>query len=66
MTDHPKCARWGHRFEARYSKGPAVVPPGTPLSIVVDSLADIYERFRPVTYERDICVRCGVTVEKAK
>lgn len=65
MTDIPKCiSRFGHKFEGRYSKGPAHIQPGTPLSIVVDSLSSIYEKFRPVTYERDICVRCGVTVER--
>lgn len=65
MTNIPRCtSRWGHKFVGRYSKGPANVPLNTPLSIVVDSLADIYERFRPVTYERDVCVRCGATVER--
>lgn len=67
MSDLPKCtSRWGHKFEGRYDKGSAIIPPGTPLSIAMDSLSSIYERFRQVTYARDVCVRCGVTIERAK
>lgn len=65
MSDLPKCKSWlGHKFAARYSAGAAVLPPNLKVSIAVDSLASIYERFRPVTYERDVCVRCGATVER--
>jgi hypothetical protein len=65
MGEVAKCTSWrGHKFEGRYTKGPATIPSLLKVSIVVDSLASIYERFRPVTYERDICVRCGATVEK--
>lgn len=62
-----KCtSRFGHKFQGRYSSGPAALPPDLKVSVLVDSLAGIYSQFRPVTYERDICVRCGVTVEKVK
>lgn len=66
MTDIPKCTHWlGHKFEGRYSKTPARQATENELfwSSVFDQLA-IAETHRAVTYERDICVRCGVTVEK--
>lgn len=63
----PKCtSRWGHKFEGRYSMGAAVLPPDLKVSIAVDSLTGIYAQFRQQTYERDVCVRCGATVEKSK
>lgn len=65
MTDIAKCTSWlGHKFEGRYSASPAVLPPGLKVSIAVDSLSSIYERFRQMTYERDVCVRCGAIIER--
>ncbi len=65
MNAVPKClSRWGHKFEGRYSTGSAVLPDDLKVSLLVDSLTSIYSQFRPITYERDICVRCGATVEK--
>lgn len=62
----PMCTSWlGHRFKARYSLGAAVLPADLKVSIAVDSLASIYERFREVTYIHDICVRCGHVIEPA-
>lgn len=61
----PKCTSWlGHKFEGRYSLTAAVLPAGLKVSIAVDSLSSIYERFRDATYVHDICVRCGHVVEK--
>lgn len=59
----PKCTSWlGHKFEGRYSLG-------DPIAIrariaEAEALAMVLEASKPKTYERDICVRCGVTVEK--
>lgn len=62
-----KCTSWlGHKFEGRYSLSPAQLPPGLKVSIAVDSLSSIYERFRTQTYVHDICVRCGHVVRKDK
>lgn len=69
MPDLPRCTSWrGHKFEPRYSLG---LPPSL--------AADVLDQFpyisldaernltkAPKTYERDICVRCGATVEKTK
>lgn len=63
----PKCTSWlGHKFEGRYSTTP---PPENILAglegnapIVVNELL---KTMSAKTYERDICVRCGVTVELA-
>lgn len=60
----PKCTHWlGHKFQGRYSHGPAQLPPDLKVSIAVDSLSSIYERFRTSTYECDVCVRCGHVVQ---
>jgi hypothetical protein len=64
MSETPRCTSWlGHKFEGRYSKVRlgdielSVAAGITPA--LVDALTD------KTTYERDICTRCGVTVEKA-
>lgn len=59
-----KCTSWlGHHFEPRYSKGPAVHGKVS-FNQFYSDMEDVLERYRPVTYERDVCVRCGATVEK--
>ena len=60
--------RWigGCRFEARYDKTPAEFPDrlrklgGDP-----GDFAEALEGFRRVTYVRDVCVRCGRTIERS-
>lgn len=56
----PKCTSWlGHHFEARYSKGSAKAGEYEGNAIAVIELA---ERSRTVTYEGDVCTRCGCVV----
>jgi len=64
MTPIPKCTSWrGHKFEGRFSERPAG-------RIKFDWgwdpywMTEVMKEHRVVTYERDICVRCGVTVER--
>lgn len=62
----PKCTSWlGHRFVGRYSTSGA--PPGSLDGLKIDGLQAIkatVDALRSTTYERDVCVRCGATVEK--
>lgn len=67
----PKCTSWrGHKFEARYSKTAAHAWPKFDTNS--QSMATlILDATRNVTYECDICVRCGHVIdhmvnEKAK
>jgi hypothetical protein len=65
MSDVPKCTSWrGHRFEGRYSSEPA--GEGWPkMNAHGKAAIDGWVRLTTImTYERDICVRCGATVEK--
>ena len=70
MSELPRCTSWlGHKFEGRYSsKGP---PEGYDLKLTAkastQAAKEALELLTSVkTYERDICVRCGVTVEKPR
>lgn len=65
----PKCTSWsGHKFEARYSysgllgdiKFTAVNGEGIRLANAIE----LNRSVQKTTYERDICVRCGMVVEK--
>ncbi len=63
----PKCTSWlGHRFEGRYSSEP--VEGSFPAMKAEGKIAiEAQVRMRcTYTYERDICVRCGHVIEKAK
>lgn len=65
MTDAPKCKSWfGHKFEARYSLGPARSLSETELFWLMgyDRLPAI-KASRRQTYECDVCVRCGHVVQ---
>lgn len=65
MSDVPKCKSWlGHKFEARYSKGPARVPTDEEAfwPSVFDQVS-MAESRRTITYECDVCVRCGHVVQ---
>lgn len=55
------CTWLGHKFEARYSKTAAH---DVPKLTGRGRLEDVLEPFRDVTYERDICIRCGHTIER--
>jgi hypothetical protein len=48
------------RFEARYDEGAAQLPPN--VSRIHD--AETLRAFRPKTYVRDVCPRCGRTIER--
>jgi hypothetical protein len=52
---------FGHKFEPRYHKGAAT---GTPKmdGPSIDVL-DMIEKYRPITYLGDTCVRCGRIME---
>lgn len=57
-----KCSHWlGHRFEARYSYGAPTIAnfKGDPIGVL-----ELIERSKVRTYERDICIHCGVTIER--
>lgn len=65
-----KCTSWmGHRFVARYSEyepqlsdESAAIIQGLAFSDYrMKAFADAKRR----VYERDVCVRCGVTIERA-
>lgn len=72
------CPRFGKliggcRFEPRYDRGASIlrVKPGQrPIFEAdavqgrVDSLLALAEQYRPQYYVRDVCIRCGRTVER--
>lgn len=72
MSDCPRFGKWigGCRFRARYDNG-AAMPSPEQLSAATDGAftCDIPEivgllKSQQATYVRDICVRCGKTVER--
>lgn len=67
MTAIPKCTSWlGHRFEGRYSSEPLQYDGDRKIDVQgVHAIEAIQRINSTVTYERDICVRCGATIEKA-
>lgn len=65
-TKLPRCTnRFGHHFQARYSKTAADMSQFRRATFTGESGVSVIEAMRAVTYERDICIRCGVTVERA-
>lgn len=62
----PICTSWrGHKFEGRYSyKNPALQTLFTQTGSIKRMTGEFVESMRDQTYELDICVRCGATVEK--
>lgn len=62
----PKCTSWlGHKFVARYSTKPHVMTPAQIDQMFWLGSEDRRRMTRPIeTYERDICVRCGCTLER--
>ncbi len=55
------CADGVHDFEARYDKDPAMMEFEGGLS---EMRLRLVEKCRKITYVRDVCVRCGKTVER--
>lgn len=65
MSETGKCISWlGHKFEGRYSSTP-IEAGDRKLDIqgthALDAATLLYTTR---TYERDVCVRCGATIEK--
>lgn len=54
---------FGHKFEARYDLDP---PPGMKLNGAAseEGAVRILEAATKRTYVRDVCVRCGMTIER--
>lgn len=68
-TARSECAKFGKlfggcQFEARYDKS----EPKVGIAVEYKGLAggEFLERFRQVTYVRDVCVRCGKAIERAR
>jgi hypothetical protein len=62
----PTCSHWlGHKFEGRYNEKPtgqkASIQSATPEGIMALRDFTIYR-----VYVRDVCVRCGHTIERTK
>jgi hypothetical protein len=66
MSDCPNFGKLigGCRFEPRYDLGPAEGYPAEMKGI--GSLAAAMEPWRRKTYVRDVCTRCGRTVERGQ
>lgn len=62
MSVTVKCTSWlGHKFEARYTLTP---PEPQRLNGTNGGVARYIASMTKRTYERDICVRCGMVVPK--
>lgn len=61
-----KCQSWlGHRYEGRYDEGSTEA--NFRMSRTnADEISKIIRAKKPITYVRDICVRCGHVIERAK
>ena len=55
---------FGCAFEPRYDKGP--MPPEVTLDYRGVRLGEVLDAYRQITYVRDVCVRCGRTIERIK
>lgn len=55
------CAEGIHKFEARYDKGPVAAEFQGLLS---GYRLELMEKYRKHTYVRDVCIRCGKTIER--
>lgn len=63
MWSHPPrgCSEGVHRFEARYDEVPTGYEPGLFCWGFVDETRSLMLR---KVYVRDVCVRCGKTIER--
>lgn len=60
----PKCTSWlGHRFEGRYSKAASYSWPKFETTSK-DMATILLDATRDITYECDVCVRCGHVSER--
>ncbi len=57
---HPRCARWGHKFSGRYDRHP-------PESLDnFEGSSRGFEMLCKRVYVRDVCTRCGRTIERSE
>ncbi len=56
------CKVFGHNFQPRYDTSEARVPPN--LNSMKGNIPAMFEKFRAITYVRDVCERCGETIER--
>jgi hypothetical protein len=52
-----------HHFEGRYDEHPTSF---SVKNVYYDNLAEVRELMVTRTYVRDVCVRCGKTIERSK
>ena len=55
------CSKDGHRYKARYDYGE---PDFSMFKSIKVYNPDYIERFKPKTYVKDICVRCGSVINR--
>lgn len=53
-----------HRFEARFDLSPANGDILNGISLKGANPIEFMEKFRAKTYVRDVCVKCGATIER--
>lgn len=58
------CEKKGHNYEARYSKGPSLFTNSEYTKASEYHFEKMAESYRPITYECDICTRCGDIINK--
>jgi len=63
MSDCPRFGKWigGCQFEARYDLSAVELPACHEVKMTLT----MAEKFRSKTYVRDVCIRCGKTIEVA-
>lgn len=55
---------FGHKFDGRYDQEPSKLLDGAKFE--GPDLHEVVAAFRKRTYVRDVCVRCGETIERGK
>lgn len=61
-----KLCNWlGHNYQPRFDKTPARFSIDGARGFSSGEIARMAEPFRQVTYVRDVCKRCGATIERA-
>lgn len=56
------CKDGVHRFEARYDRGPCKLNKFE--GHLTERRLEFVEKYRQITYVRDVCVRCGAVIER--
>ncbi len=58
------CGDTNHKFKPRYSYGAPVLSFDIDMISDEDLIEDIITASKPVTYHGDVCIYCGMTVER--